>query len=39
MQREREGEKGKLKSKERVLPATECTVSYVKRVWYSDEKQ
>jgi hypothetical protein len=39
MQREREGEKGKLKLKERVPPVIEHTVSCVKRVQYSDEKQ
>jgi hypothetical protein len=39
MQREREGGKGKSKSKERVLPATEHMASYAKRVQYSDEKQ
>jgi hypothetical protein len=39
MQREREGKKGKSKSKERVPPVTEHTALYVKRVWYSDEKQ
>jgi hypothetical protein len=37
--REREGGKGKSKSKERVLPATEHMASYAKRVQYSDEKQ
>jgi hypothetical protein len=38
-QREREGGKGKSKSKERVPPATERAASYAKRVRYSDEKQ
>jgi hypothetical protein len=39
MQREREGGKGKSKSKERVLLATERTALYAKRVQYSDEEQ